>query len=46
MTAALVLGLAAVVIYLGMRLFGTRAEIAELLLQNARLKRCLERGAR
>ena len=46
MTAALVIGLAAVVLYLGVRLFGARAEIAELLLQNARLKRRPERGAR
>jgi hypothetical protein len=45
-TAAPVLGLAAVVLYLGARLFGARAEIADLLLQNARLKRRLERGAR
>lgn len=46
MTTAIILGLSAVAIYLGMRLAGARAKIAELLLQNARLKRRLDRGAR
>lgn len=46
MTTAIILGLAAAVLWLGRRLFGARAENAELLLQNARLKRRIERGAR
>jgi hypothetical protein len=46
MTTAIILGLAAAVLYLGMRLFGARAEIAELLVQNARLRRRIERGTR
>jgi hypothetical protein len=46
MTTAIILGLAAAVLYLGMRLFAARAEIAELLVQNARLRRRIERGTR
>ncbi len=46
MTVAIILGLAAAVLYLGKRLYGARSEIAELLVQNARLRRRLERGAR
>jgi ketopantoate reductase len=45
-TTALIIGLSAVALYFGIRLLGARAEITELLLQNARLKRRLERGAR
>lgn len=46
MTVALIVGLVVAVTFLGSRLYGARAEIAELLVQNARLKRRLERGAR
>ena len=46
MTVALIVGLAVAVTFLGSRLYGARAEIAELLVQNARLKRRLERGPR
>ena len=46
MTTAIIIGLSAVALYLGKRLFGARAEIAELLMQNARLKRRIERGVR
>jgi len=46
MTTAIILGLSAVALYLGKRLIGARAEIAELLLQNTRLRRRIERGAR
>jgi len=45
-TAAIIIGLSAVALYLGSRLAGARAEIADLSLQNARLKRRLDRGAR
>jgi hypothetical protein len=45
-TAALIVGLAVVALYLGKRLSGARAEISELAQQNARLRRRLERGAR
>ena len=44
-TTAIIVGLSAVAIYLGTRLAGARAEIAALSLQNARLKRRLDRGA-
>ena len=46
MTVAIIVGLSAVAIYLGRRLFGARAEVAELLVQNARLKRRIEKGTR
>lgn len=46
MTTAIIIGLSAVALYLGKRLAGARAEIAELLLLNARLKRRLDQGAR
>jgi hypothetical protein len=46
MTAAIIIGLSAVAFYLGRRLAGARAEISDLLQQNARLKRRLERSAR
>ncbi len=46
MTAAIIIGLSAIALYLGKRLIGARAEVADLLQQNARLKRRLERGAR
>jgi len=46
MTVAIIIGLSAVALYLGKRWFGARAEVAELLLQNAQLRRRLERGAR
>jgi hypothetical protein len=45
-TTAIIFGLSAVAVYLGARLAGARAEIAELSLQNARLKRRLHRGDR
>lgn len=45
MTLAIIVGLSAVALYLGTRLFGARAEVAELLVQNARLKRRIEKGA-
>jgi hypothetical protein len=43
---AIIVGLSVVALYLGTRLAGARAEIAELSLRNARLKRRLDRGAR
>ena len=46
MTVAIIVGLSAVAIYLGRRMFGARAEVAELLVQNARLKRRIEKGTR
>jgi ketopantoate reductase len=46
LTTAIIIGLSAVALYLGKRLLGARSEITELLLQNARLKRRFERGAR
>jgi hypothetical protein len=46
MTTAIIVGLSAVALYLGRRLVGARAEISELLMQNARLRRRLERGTR
>ncbi len=45
MISAIVIGLSAIVIYLGVRWFGARAEVSELTAQNALLKRRL-RGAR
>ena len=45
MNTALVIGLSVVALYLVIRLFGARAEIADLKLQNARLKRRLVRNA-
>ena len=46
MTVAIIVGLSAVALYLGKRWFGAKAEVAELLVQNARLKRRIEKGAR
>jgi hypothetical protein len=46
MTLAIIVCLSAVAVYLGTLLFGARAENAELLVQNARLKKRIERGAR
>lgn len=46
MTLAIIVCLSAVALYFGTLLFGARAEIAELLLQNARLKKRIERGER
>ncbi len=46
MTTAIIVGLSVVALYLGKRLVGARAEITDLLTQNSRLKRRLERGAR
>jgi len=46
MITAIILGLSAVLLYLVIRLLGARAEIAALALQNARLRRRLERGVR
>ena len=46
MTVAIIVGLSAVAIYLGKRWFGAKAEVAELLVQNAKLKRRIEKGAR
>ena len=46
MSWAIVIGLAGVVLYLGASLRGARAEIADLIALNARLKRRLARGAR
>jgi hypothetical protein len=45
-TTAIIIVLSAVAIYLGKRLAGARAEIVDLLQQNDRLKRRLDRGAR
>lgn len=42
----IVIGLAGAVLYLGASLRGARAENAELIVLNARLKRRLARGAR
>jgi len=46
MTLAIIVGLSAVALYLGQRWFGAKAEVAELLVQNARLKRRIEKGVR
>ena len=46
MTLAIIIGLSAVALFLGKRLIGARAEISDLLQQNGRLKRRLERGIR
>ena len=46
MTTAIIIGLSVVALYLGKRLIGARAEITDLRVQNSRLKRRLERGAR
>jgi hypothetical protein len=45
MTAALIVGLSAVALYLWKRLASAKAEVSELQQQNARLRRRLERGA-
>ncbi len=44
MTWAIILGLSGVALYLGTSLHGARVKIAELIVQNARLKRRLARG--
>lgn len=41
-----IIGLSVVALYLGKRLLGARAEIAELQVQNARLRRRLGRSTR
>ncbi len=46
MTVAIIFGLSAAAIYLGKRWFGAKAEVAELLVQNAKLRRRIEKGAR
>ena len=46
MTVAIIVGLSAVAIYLGKRWFGAKAEVAELLVQKAKLRRRIEKGAR
>jgi hypothetical protein len=46
MTWAIIFGLSGVALYLGTRLHGTRARNAELIVQNARLKRRLARDER
>jgi hypothetical protein len=46
MTVAIIVVLSAVAIYLGTRWFGAKAEVADLLVQNARLKRRIEKGPR
>jgi len=46
MTLAIILGLSAVAIYFGKRFFGAKAEVAELLVQNAKLRRRIEKGGR
>ena len=46
MTTAIIIGLSAVALYLGKRLVGARAEIAELVRQNSQLRRRLDRSAR
>ena len=46
MTLAIIVCLSAVALYLGTLLFGARAENAELLVQNARLRKRIERGVR
>jgi len=46
MTVAIIVGLSAVAIYCGKRWFGAKAEVAELLVQNAKLRRRIEKGAR
>ena len=43
---AIIVGLSAVVLYLGKRWMGAKAEVADLLVQNARLRRRLEKGVR
>jgi hypothetical protein len=45
MTAALIVGLSAVALYLWKRLASAQAEVSDLLQQNARLRRRLGRGA-
>jgi hypothetical protein len=45
-TTAIIVGLSVVAIYLGSRLKVARAEIADLVTQNARLRRRIEKGAR
>ncbi len=44
MTWAIISGLSGVAMYLGMSLHGARARIADLVVQNARLKRRIARG--
>ena len=46
MNTAIFIGLSAIVLYLGTRWLRARAEISELLAQNALLKRRLARSAR
>ncbi len=46
MNVAIIVCLSVVVLYLGKRWFGAKAEVAELLLQNAKLRRRIEKGAR
>jgi hypothetical protein len=46
LTAAIIIGLSAIALYLGRRLVGARAEVADLLQQNARLKRRLGQSTR
>jgi len=46
MTLVIIVCLSAVALFLGALLFGARAENAELLVQNARLRKRIERGAR
>ncbi|MGB5133114.1 MAG: hypothetical protein WBO00_10885 [Steroidobacteraceae bacterium] len=46
MNTAIVIGLSATVLYLGKRWLGARAEVSELLVQNALLKRRIARSAR
>jgi hypothetical protein len=46
MTVGIIVGLSAVALYLGRRWYGAKSEVAELLVQNARLRRRIEKGAR
>jgi hypothetical protein len=46
MNTAIIIGLSAAVLYLGKRWLGARAEVSELVAQNALLKRRLARNVR
>jgi len=46
LNTAILIGLSAIVLYLGKRWLTARAEVSELMVQNALLKRRLARSAR
>jgi hypothetical protein len=46
MNVAIIVVLSAVALFLGMRWFSAKAEVADLLVQNAKLKRRIEKGPR